>query len=659
MNYRPDIDGVRAIAVLSVVLYHAGVPWLTGGFTGVDIFFVISGFLIGGHIYSEQRAGTFSFLRFYQRRAKRILPAFYVVISFAVLAAVVLLSPFEANNFTKSAIAAILSASNIYFLHGSNYFQSANEFKPLLMTWSLGVEEQFYLVIPLLMVLLARIRRGLLFPAILLVCALSFAYAWRELAVHPDVVFYLLPARAWELGVGVAFAASKLKGRSLSPKWTQPASAVGLALMLAPMYLLTSATPFPGPAALPSVLGTALVIATPNSWINQRLLSLPPLSFIGRISYSWYLWHWPLLSFLRVATGGPLPPGAVALAVLASFAAAVLSYYFIEQPFRKSSRAPAPLLLRYAAVSVAFLLVCGILWVSHGLPRRYPTLPQEAEKTPDPCLVDYGSVKPNLSSLCYAASDPRPSVVLWGDSHAAALAPALRETSNTQGYNFIQINKSSCLPLQAAALFLSDHPLVARECIRFNNEVLKLIAGDPRIRVVVMAGRWADPFRDGNIYPLVSDLVQERELSSTDSVRGAFVQSLALSIRTLQEAGKKVIVVDDVPNFNFDPLLRFRSAQIPARHLMAVWLGAGIGDQGLAPPAFLPAASMSTKLLSQTQEKLSGVELIDLKSKFCNSQNLCAYIDGDRLLYSDSHHVTPDGARYALQRFRLPGMSAN
>ena len=416
-SYRPDIDGIRAIAILSVVLYHAGVPFLSGGFTGVDIFFVISGYLIGGHIFSELRSGNFSFLRFYKRRAKRILPAFYLVIAFAFLAAIVLLSPLEAYKFAKDAIASILSVSNIHFARSANYFQTANELNPLLMTWTLGVEEQFYAVIPLLMVLLTRIRRGLLLPAILVVCALSFVFAWRELSSYPDMVFYLLPARAWELGVSVALAVAELswKRKLLSGRWTQAASLMGLAFMLVPMYLLTSATPFPGTAAVPSVLGTALVIAAPVSWINRRLLSLSPLVFIGKISYSWYLWHWPLLAFLRVASGGILPPTAVVLAIAASFALAVLSYHFIEQPFRRSSRAPAPLLLRYAAVSLGFVAVFAALWVSHGLPKRYPALIQEGETESNSCLADYGSDKPNLSSHCYAASDPRPSVVLWGE----------------------------------------------------------------------------------------------------------------------------------------------------------------------------------------------------------------------------------------------------
>ena len=213
-SYRPDIDGIRAIAILSVVLYHAGVSKIPGGFTGVDIFFVISGYLIGGHIYSDLLTGSFSYLYFYRLRAKRILPAFYAMLAFAIMAALVLLSPFETWEFSKSAIAATLSASNIYFWRHTNYFDTQNVFNPLLMTWSLGVEEQFYTVIPVLLVLLARIRRNLILPAVLTICVLSFLLSWRELGSHPFAVFYLLGTRAWELGVGVALAIAEIKKKA-------------------------------------------------------------------------------------------------------------------------------------------------------------------------------------------------------------------------------------------------------------------------------------------------------------------------------------------------------------------------------------------------------------------------------------------------------------
>jgi peptidoglycan/LPS O-acetylase OafA/YrhL len=299
---------------------------------------------VGGHL---SQADSY-LLQFYKRRAKRILPAFYGVLLFTILASMFLMSPHEARVFGITAVAATLSASNLLFWYHTNYFNPDINHYPLLNTWSLGVEEQFYAVVPLLMVLIARIRR-LLLPAILIVCVLSFLLAWFELRTYPNNVFYLLPERAWELGVGVALALIELNRKSfvLPAPLTHLLGVVGAGMILAPMFLLQSQTVFPGSSVLASVvLGTALLIAVPASFINRWLLSLPPLVFIGKISYSLYLWHWPLLAFLHLAAGNILPPVAVLLAVAASLAAAIISYYLIEQPFRRSTRPPGPLLIR-------------------------------------------------------------------------------------------------------------------------------------------------------------------------------------------------------------------------------------------------------------------------------------------------------------------------
>ena len=211
-SYRPDIDGLRALAILSVVLYHGGLIRISGGFTGVDIFFVISGYLIGGQICAQIRAGTFSFTGFYRRRAKRILPAFFAVLVFVLTAGLVLLSPNDLTRLARSACAAAVSVSNILFWHSASYFDTRSDLNPLLMTWSLGVEEQFYAVIPLLLVLVFRIRRNRIVSAVLIVSALSFLFSWIALAGHPALVFYMLPARAWELGIGVARAGRSTPG---------------------------------------------------------------------------------------------------------------------------------------------------------------------------------------------------------------------------------------------------------------------------------------------------------------------------------------------------------------------------------------------------------------------------------------------------------------
>lgn len=660
-SYRPDIDGIRAIAILSVLLYHGRMPWITGGFTGVDIFFVISGYLIGGHIFSELLTGNFSYLRFYQRRAKRILPAYYAVLTFTILAAMFLLSPTEASEFGRSAFAATLSASNLIFWHFSGYFASKSDLNPLLMTWSLGVEEQFYVVIPVLMVLLARIRRSLLWPAILIVCAMSFLCALFMLPSYPTLVFYMLPTRAWELGAGVALAVAQLNRKLTFPPGaaTQVMSLAGLTLIAVPMFMLNTKSPFPGLTALPSVLGSAIVMAVPSSWINQRLLTLPPLVFVGRISYSLYLWHWPLLAYLRVIYGDELRPTASCLAIALAFAGATLSYYFIEQPFRRSTQEPVPLLTRYAVVGAFFLAVCAIVWLSHGVPRRYPLLAEidRAALLPstDPCLV--GHDKLPVSPSCYGTSDQRPSVALWGDSHSAALAPALLSIANAQNYDFVQFGKRSCLPLLGIAKYIPPAPLSARECLPFNQKVVDRLDNDRRVRVVVLAGAWLDVLPHPSDRWLTLESASRLITPTPDATRAMFMHSLEATIQNLQQAGKKVIVVEDVPNFDFDPLLRFRTSQIPVRHALAALLGSPYAsDRGVAPNSEAPSFAVVNAQLKLVLDGFSGVSLINLEPALCHADGQCIYRNGDSVFYYDHEHLTADGARFALRAFHFPGL---
>lgn len=674
--YRSDIDGLRAIAILSVVFHHAGTPLLTGGFTGVDIFFVISGYLIGGQIFAELRARTFTFASFYRRRAKRILPAFFAVLLFTLIVAMLLLSPAEAATLARSAFAATLSVSNILFWGTSNYFASKSSFDPMLMTWSLGVEEQFYAFAPLLLVPLARVRRRATVPAILFVCASSFAFAWIVLAAHPMMAFYLLPARAWELGIGAALAIveSTRNASLIHARFTQSAGLAALALILAPIFLLNSASPFPGPAAVPTVLGTTLAIAAPASFINRRVLSLKPLAFIGKISYSLYLWHWPLLGFLRILYGDA-PPATVSLAAIAtSFVLAALAYYFIEQPFRQSRRPSQLLLIRYATVSAIAATLCAVIWLSRGIPQRFPTLAATDQAAralaSDKCLAGYGTDTPNLSTACVQNSASPRVLALWGDSHSAALAPGLRAAANAQQYDFIQAGKASCAPIHGATHFSPRIPMLAHECLRFNEEVLRLVRDDSRIRIVVLNADWA-----GYLY---NDW-QDGWLSTTDSYRqtaptpaasnALFVESLSSTIRELQSAGKQVIVINDVPGFAFDPLWKVRTQAIPTRRILAAWLQIpNTEDTGSAPPSADPHIALAGSLLQNAIEnapraqlpaaQLPATRLIDLKPALCPSAGQCAYRNGQTVFYLDSNHLSAAGAFFAARQLRLPEIPA-
>jgi peptidoglycan/LPS O-acetylase OafA/YrhL len=664
--YRADIDGLRAVAILSVVLFHSGLLQLSGGFTGVDIFFVISGYLIGGQIWTGVSAGDFRYARFYQRRCKRILPAFYAVTLFTLGAGLLLLSPWDLGLLGRSAFAATLSASNILFWGTANYFAGASDRYPLLMTWSLGVEEQFYLVIPLLMAAVARIRGQWVLPAISAVSLCSFAFAVIVAGHHPMAVFYLLPARAWELGAGVALAVYESRcGTGIDARGSKEfAGVAALGLMAAAMLAHRAETTASAWTVLPAVAGAALAIAVPGSWVNRRLLAAPPLRFIGKISYSWYLWHWPLLALMHILYNGAAPVAREAETVALSFAAAVACYFLVEQPFRRSAQPAARMLTRYAMASAVLLAVCAAVWSSHGLPERFPALARmesagRALRT-DPCLASLGSDRLNLSPACYDAAGDRPLVALWGDSHSAAIAPGLRTLAQAQNYGFVQLGKASCPPLAGATHFIPRIPPLAAECMAFNRAALEKLRADPRIRIVVLSAAWAAPlYRDWEDGWLTADPAHAQETPTADATSALFAASLRTTIASLQASGKQVIVLEELPNFAIDPVWRVESERIPVRHRLTQWLGvANAGDPGYDNPEGDANLALSNSLLEQTVAQSGGALLVDLKPALCNGSGTCAYRNGDTLLYVDGGHLSRDGALYAVRNFQLPAIGA-
>ena len=397
---------------MSVVAYHVGIGAVKGGFVGVDIFFVISGYLIGSLVYKEIRGRSFSVAKFYERRAKRILPALSGVLLFSGIAAFLLLSPMELVRFSESALATITSSSNIYFCwRTGGYFFPDTNLSPLLMTWSLGVEEQFYILFPLLMLILRKTRWQMQVLIVGVLVILSFAAcAWGTLHSHTNIAFYMLPTRAWELGAGVLlalFEANRPHAKSALPRpVAHGLSVLGFALMAFAIFTFDSRTQFPGYAALMPVAGAVLMIAAQNGIMN-RLLSLKPVVFIGLISYSWYLWHWPMLSFAWITADVGISSRIGVVIGLLSFGCAAISYWLVEQPFRKSRTPTVPLLWRYGALLLALIVPVAVFRLTNGLPQRNRTVQRlEAGIQPmlsDPCFVQEPAAHPALQAPCVPA----------------------------------------------------------------------------------------------------------------------------------------------------------------------------------------------------------------------------------------------------------------
>ena len=491
-RYRPEIDGLRALAVLPVMLFHAGFTAFGGGYIGVDVFFVISGFLITGIIADDRARRGFSLLRFYERRARRILPALFIVAATCIPFALWTMVPEELANFGKSLVAVALFVSNVLFWRTSGYFDLAATERPLLHTWSLGIEEQFYVFFPLALVALWSLGRR---PLALTLAALAVAsLAASEILLHRDAVasFYLLPTRAWELLAGAAVAvAGPRAGDGPSPRAREALASVALALIVVPIFVYDAATPFPGLAAVPPVAGTMLLLAVPpRGTVAGRLLTLRPMLGVGAISYSAYLWHQPLFAFARLVTVGIPSPGVFAGLIAGALVLAALSLRFVEQPFRTPGRVSrAAIFTGAVAGSLALAAAGGAMVVGGGLPARFSpaALPfvMPAKTTIDGCPAADAWL--NVCRL--GAPGVAPTIALVGDSHAYALGSELDAALRRQGRAGVLVH-TDCHPI--AGVFDSRTALTPARVTFCGEAGRRLIAyiAQPAIRGVIVAVRW-------------------------------------------------------------------------------------------------------------------------------------------------------------------------
>jgi len=663
LKYRRDIDGLRAIAVTSVVAYHASLPWVTGGFVGVDVFFVISGFLIGSLVYKEVTAGTFSIARFYERRAKRILPALFVVLLFVYLAAAVMLNPLEQWKLGSYALATLASGSNVLFWLTSGYFQPQAELSPLLMTWSLGVEEQFYILFPLIMLLLRKQRWQKQVGAIALLAGLSLVCCVVQTRSAPTAAFYLLHARAWELAAGCLLGMldvhrGKLDLRGIGGgRWLRYLpdllSVAGLLCIGIAITCFTIRTTFPGYAAMLPVVGSVLLIASRNG-IGNRLLSTKPLVFIGLVSYSWYLWHWPLMSFARIAADQRLSPAAASCIGAIAFVFAVLSHRFVEQPFRKSSLPSLNLLLRYGAALVVLAVPAVLLYHAHSHPSSSAAVREmEAateEEHRDPCLND---LAPNLRNPC-VAEQGKDAVALLGDSHGAALSQTLRRSVEASGMNFEEVSSPACPPLLGVSRTVQGNPKRFSECLQFNELRMNAVLHQPNVRIVILAAHWSTPLSaPDEELSRYGHTQAEGMKADLETSANFFEKGLDQSVFALEAAGKRVVILEDNPEFAFDPMRTTETQLNSSRKAVALLVSpATVSRPVIAEPRVLPRIRMERAILSRVAARHRDVILYDLWSNLCNYSG-CLTRDGDISLYLDENHLSRLGAQHALASLHL------
>lgn len=504
-TYRHEIDGLRALAVLPVILFHAGFSQFSGGYVGVDVFFVISGYLITGLIVDEMKRGDFSLVSFYERRARRILPALFVVLLASTAMAWLWMLPVYMKEFSQSLMAVSAFVSNIFFWRVSGYFDTTTELKPLFHTWSLAVEEQFYLFFPILLIALWRFAPRSITTVLWVSAAVSLACAQWAVTHAPVANFYLLPSRGWELLIGALVAQHGHYRAPVNGAFRDCLGIVGLCMIAAAVFLFDASTPIPSVYALVPTVGTALIlIFATEATIVSRLLSIRVLRGIGLISYSAYLWHQPLFAFARHRSLEPPSPAVFAALSVASLCLAYMSWRFVEKPFRNRRRVKR---LSVAAFSIGGTLLVLSFGVAGSLTKGFEAQyvdrlsPQQLElynardyeKTfadltrHKRCLLEFGQTPREFARECKPVQ--RAEFLVWGDSHAAAISIGLRHfVPATAQYTY-----GGCPPLLDTVIFP-----VGQSCIDANNFILAEIERGKPERVILASSWWRERSSNAN-----------------------------------------------------------------------------------------------------------------------------------------------------------------
>ncbi|MGB9154531.1 MAG: acyltransferase family protein [Alphaproteobacteria bacterium] len=625
--YRPDIDGLRAIAVLSVVLYHAFPAWVPGGFVGVDIFFVISGFLISSILLAQLQAGHFSIANFYARRVRRIFPALLVILVAALGFGFVVLWPGEYRHLATHAAGGAGFIVNYLLQRETGYFTEQAEVQPLLHLWSMGVEEQFYIFWPLMLAAAWKWKHHAGAMIVIVIAASFAANIWFAFHGHSAADFYSLFSRFWELMAGASLAWGMQHGLTSphSRAAREGLAVLGMLLVVAADFALNKTMVFPGWLVLLPVSGAVLLIAAgKTTLINSKLMANPLAVGIGLISYPLYLWHWPLLSFAEILRGEYLPRGERMELVALAFVLATLTYKFIEQPIRKGALKTKPVFI----LLTLMVFTGGIsltIYAQNGLPVRFASLGDTVQALDDDRLketwqthVRYGAC--HLQAIDADMQAPecietaRPLLLLWGDSHAASLYPGLKKLQETHSFGIAQLTQSGCPPILDVPL-LKFRP----NCNAINRRILEQL---PQLKpdLILLDSAWIH-----EDFPMEDNDIIDRLLKTIAQIKQTEPQA-------------KIIVVGPVPRWLLTMPGIYRHA-LTFTHKMPPAYATKYRDTALAT------------LDGEMREKLTaaGITYLDPQPYLCNDSG-CLTRYGDNLAYIDREHITAPVAEMLAEK---------
>lgn len=643
-EYRPDIDGLRAIAVLSVVFYHAFPNLLTGGFAGVDVFFVISGFLISSILFQNIDRGTFSIAHFYSRRIRRIFPALVLVLSCVLFFGWFCLFPDELQQLGSHAASSAGFIQNFTLWKESGYFDNASETKPLLHIWSLGIEEQFYFLWPLLLCLAGKLGKGhrkqkFFFLAIVSVLIVSFALNVNLIATDPTKTFYLPQYRFWELAVGGVLSWMLLYGPAPRfRRWAKDALAfLGLSLLFAVFFKFNKETPFPGTAALLPVFGTAFVIfAGPDALVNRKLLSSRFLVGLGLMSYPLYLWHWPILSFGRIIYGEMPTEKFRLLAVALSIVLSWLTVKLVEKPYRFGNQS-IRLKIASLCVSVFVVGVCGIL-LKHTTNEMLTEDQVETERLISNAIATCRKTFPDWAINLELGTDQwcrmekeRNTIALVGDSHSAHLYYGFIHALKTTKESVANFPASGAFPALNVATYCGDK-IYRKNNAKLMTQALHYIGHSPSIHTVYLAHSPDCSFSQGDAV----DLEDPNEKNTGTVLRNG----LRRTLKFLSSKNKNVVVVLDSPIFPFNPgKCKSRGPLFESFR------------DGCEVEIKSPAQDRYRKIVNEVvATQFPQVKVIDLANLFCRSGKCSPVADG-KILYknNDGGHLNSHGSVYVSQ----------
>jgi len=630
LKYRPEIDGLRAIAVLSVILFHLQVAGFAGGFVGVDVFFVISGYLITGIILQDYNAGWFTFADFYKRRIRRIIPLTVVVYAFTLLVSYFLFFSEQYASINHVLKSSLVFVSNFLLLRKPGYFDPSTQENPFLHTWSLSVEEQFYIFFPLIIYTLLRYASDKWKRGLVLIAILSFAVNILVVSYSTQKAFYWPHTRAWQLLCGALLATGIIK--SASKQWLNNLlSVAGILMVLTAVVLYQENTQYPGWYALLPVAGACCIIySTVNGTLAHRLLASRPMVFVGKISYSLYMWHWPFWAFASFLVIGPLSIAQKAILIVVTFIVSYVSYRLIEQPFRSKKAAANKFTVWGIMGSSALLMVLALLFINNhdGIGKKeWKAYEQDLYSNGDKMWEKLRSLETanmkdytKISASAIGVADSTSSFLLLGDSHARALAAGVDALAKETGKTGMVLCASSCPPVCGLR-----YKVDASHLQPFMENSMLFIQRHPEIRIVVLSARWSSYFDtqmrfERTLVPLDNNV-------TITSQQELLWHGLEQTILQLQAMGKTVKLIGPIPE-----LKATVNEMLIAQKLF------GVPRQACSPTE-VEFTAKNKELLDELKvlAKRNNVQLISVADSFFADS---PYMQGTTSVYRDKNHLS-------------------